>query len=142
MDKTFDFYPVSIDEAKQALEDFEHLGLIKKPVAKHIVRGQSRNEKVGLHPATAQWLNGFPSRVVPANCAEHYPRIVNRIHQLWTSPAHLKMYLQDLVLDKRGGRQGFPHGIAEELEVFRQYCEVLYPSQDTCLWAKNTALRR
>jgi hypothetical protein len=43
--------------------------------------------------------------------AEHYPKIGTRISLLWGS-AELHKYLNDLILDNRGDRAGFPPPIA------------------------------
>jgi len=42
---------------------------------------------------------------------EHYPKIGSRITLLWGS-AELHKYLNDLILDDRGNRAGFPPPIA------------------------------
>ena len=45
---------------------------------------------------------------------EDYPRISQRIQQLWGTP-ECEAYLTSLVIDTRGNRQGFPPPIMEEL---------------------------
>jgi hypothetical protein len=45
---------------------------------------------------------------------EDYPRISERIQQLWGTP-DCEAYLNSLVIDTRGNRQGFPPPIMEEL---------------------------
>ena len=45
---------------------------------------------------------------------EDYPRISNRIQQLWGTP-DCEAYLNTLVIDTRGNRQGFAPAIMEEL---------------------------
>ncbi|MPZ42276.1 MAG: hypothetical protein GEV05_02525 [Betaproteobacteria bacterium] len=45
---------------------------------------------------------------------EDYPRISTRIEQLWGTP-DCEAYLNSLVIDTRGNRQGFPPAMMEEL---------------------------
>lgn len=43
----------------------------------------------------------------PYQLEERFARIVNRIAELWETP-QLEHYFDDLLVDRRGGRQGFP----------------------------------
>lgn len=45
---------------------------------------------------------------------EDYPRICERILQLWGRP-ECEGYLNSLIIDTRGNRKGFPPGVVEEL---------------------------
>jgi len=45
---------------------------------------------------------------------EEYPRICERILQLWGTP-ECEGYLNSLIIDTRGNRKGFPPGVMEEL---------------------------
>ena len=45
---------------------------------------------------------------------EDYPRIATRIQQLWGTP-ECEAYLNNLVIDTRGNRKGFPPPMMEEL---------------------------
>jgi hypothetical protein len=45
---------------------------------------------------------------------EDYPRITSRIQQLWGTP-ECEGYLNNLVIDTRGNRKGFPPAVMEEL---------------------------
>jgi len=59
--------------------------------------------------------------VKPKELAERYPRIVNRIAHEWRMPAVLDRYFQDLLMDTRGNRQGFPLKIVMELSTLREH---------------------
>lgn len=142
MDTTFDFTLVSIDDARRALDEIDLPFEPRPTAARAWHRVPSRPEDVRLLPETAKWLGELPAHVRPGKCAQYYPRIANRMCKLWPSPLFLKDYLQDLVLDKRGGRQGFPHGITHELEAFRHYYETLHPSRTNCVWTGSDTVRR
>lgn len=51
----------------------------------------------------------------PSNLASQYPRILNQILANWESPAEQDVYLNELVVDKRGNRQGFPPKVLAEI---------------------------
>ena len=63
----------------------------------------------------------FPENKIPADIAdeillliETFPRIGNRIVLLWGT-VDLQNYLNTLIVDERGGREGFPHPVAEAI---------------------------
>lgn len=59
-------------------------------------------------------LNGNES-LYPRNLEEKYPRVFEKIHQLWNT-AELDAYLDELMMDSRGGhRQGFQPEAASEI---------------------------
>jgi hypothetical protein len=53
--------------------------------------------------------------------ARRYPRIVNRIGDLWGHCEYTRLNLQGLLFDRRGGRRGFPDDVRQELEALQQY---------------------
>ena len=71
----------------------------------------------------ADWLNQLPEHVRPYRLTDHYPRLAVRMAELWRKPLPLQDYLRSLVLDDRGGRQGFPEEIAGELLRLTSYVE-------------------
>ena len=46
---------------------------------------------------------------------------------LWDDPNSARRYLEDLLVDKRGNRQGFPLDVLRELLVLRNYYDDLHP---------------
>lgn len=58
-------------------------------------------------------LNGMEN-LYPKKLEQRYPRVLNRIIELWYS-LEIDDYFTDLMVDTRGGRQGFPPEIASEL---------------------------
>jgi len=59
--------------------------------------------------ALARHPERYPSRL-----DERYPRILERIAQLWGT-SQIDQYLQELLLDTRGGRQGFAPEVMSDL---------------------------
>lgn len=73
-------------------------------------------------------LHDVPSKYYPHQLVETYPRIVERIVQLW-GHAEIEAYFQELMLDERGGRQGFPQEILMEILNLRTWYRSLLPPQ-------------
>jgi len=71
----------------------------------------------------AEWLNQLPEHVRPYRLTDHYARLAVKMAELWDQPIPLQNFLRSLVLDDRGGRQGFPEEIAGELFRLTSYVE-------------------
>jgi hypothetical protein len=74
-----------------------------------------------LHERTFKWLATLPRGVRPMATARQYPRIANRIGDLWSNCEFTRLYLQSLLLDRRSGRKGLPPAIRQEIEALQQY---------------------
>jgi hypothetical protein len=87
-----------------------------------------------LNPQTLAWLDGLPSELRPCETALRFARIANRLAELWATPPLCLQYLDELCFDRRGGRQGFPPGVAAELLALKAHLE---PELDRCemAWA-------
>lgn len=72
-------------------------------------------------PVTARWVASLPDEVQPLALLQKLPRIANRLARLWDDDESLQIYFDDILVDRRGGRQGFPADIHHELLVLREY---------------------
>lgn len=81
------------------------------------VRRPGRVEDRVLLRDTQQWLGSLPRGVRPVALPQKYARIANELARLWHDEAALHDYLEDLLVDRRGGRQGFPALVQEELRA-------------------------
>lgn len=62
------------------------------------------------------WLAGLPPRYQPLATARRHPHIVNRLCELWVTPAALPAYMKELVLSSRPARrEGFAFEVLTEL---------------------------
>ena len=66
-------------------------------------------------------MSSLDEAVQPKELAARYPRIVNQIARHWRTPAQMDKYFQDLLMDTRGNRQGFPLKIVMELSTLREH---------------------
>ena len=83
---------------------------------------------VFLLPNTQRWLDALPPRAQPHALCKSFPRIANLIVTMWTDPDALKVYFDELLVDRRRGRKGFPRDVFRDLRVLRDYHAVLGPS--------------
>jgi len=81
-----------------------------------------------LLPATAKWAASLPAGVQPLATLQRLPRIANALARSWQDRIALKQYLDELLVDRRGGRRGLPPEIHNELLTLRQYHEAQYAS--------------
>ncbi|HWZ72706.1 MAG TPA: hypothetical protein VN326_14700 [Casimicrobiaceae bacterium] len=70
---------------------------------------------------TQEWLDSLPRRVQPYVLCKLYPRITNQIAAKWTDMKALSAYFDDLLVDRRRGRRGFPLEVLNDLCVLREY---------------------
>ena len=81
-------------------------------------RPQPLNQQL---PATAKWASALPPEVRLPVLLQTIPRIANVIARLWQDDAGLRLYLDELLTDNRGGRRGFPPDVQLELILLREY---------------------
>ena len=81
----------------------------------------------GLLRPTAAWASGLPAEVQPKALLGKFPRIANLVAVLWKDPDSLRRYVDDLLVDKRGNRQGFPLDVLREIFELRAYFDTLHP---------------
>src|SRR6266481_7437550 len=57
---------------------------------------------------TAAWVQNLPLDVQPRVLCGRFPRIANALSSAWLDPETARAYFAELLVDCRGGRQGFP----------------------------------
>jgi len=109
---------VTVEEARQVLdgEPPAHAGTDWEAV-----RNPLSPEAQMLTAPAVRWLASLPMEVRPMELCGRYPRIGNQIAALWPDRAACLAWLADLLIDRRGGRQGFPGGIAPEIHRLQDY---------------------
>lgn len=128
--KPLEFEKLTVDDAKQNNQHpFEHSVAKAGPADPVTLRAPQHPEKV--QDDTVRWLATLPDHVRPVELTRKYPRIANKIATLWRRVARCEEFLDDLVVDHRGGRRGFPMAIAQELTALRRYYAVLHPNSNS-----------
>ena len=110
--KPLEFKKVSVAEAKRAVD-----GEPAKPSASNFTDKRTRTPQEPLLDVTRTWLASLPQDVRPMELARQFPRIANRLRQLWKQVSKCEEYVDALLVDCRGTRNGFPPKIVQELEA-------------------------
>jgi hypothetical protein len=79
-------------------------------------------------PMSLEWIRSLPEGRRPLALASKYPRIVNVLALLWGDPAACKKYFDDLLVDHRGKRKGFPADVHRDLRMLRDHYHSLNPA--------------
>lgn len=78
-------------------------------------RAPLRPQDLTLSEIARRWLESLPADERPSALARQYPRIANRLALCWDDAALLAKVFDDLLVDRRGGRRGFPPAVRQEL---------------------------
>jgi hypothetical protein len=77
--------------------------------------------------ATFKWIASLPRAIRPLALLRQYPRIANVMAQTWTDPPAFRDYMFELLVDRRGGREGFQQNVRCELLALRAYFDEMHP---------------
>ena len=86
-----------------------------------IERRPSRLSDEALTGTARAWFRALPWRQRPRVLCERFPRVANHLAWCWHDAALCEQALEDLLLDRRGGRRGFPAGVVRELQRLRAW---------------------
>jgi len=64
---------------------------------------------------TVDWILNLAPDARPMHLADSIPRIANALAERWNNPHAAGAFVSDLLIDRRGGRRGFPPEIKKEL---------------------------
>ena len=81
----------------------------------------------GLLKPTFAWAATLPLDIQPRTLMYKFPRIANLMAAMWQDPNSLRRYVDDLLVDRRGNRQGFPVDVLREIFALRDYYDELHP---------------
>jgi hypothetical protein len=73
-----------------------------------------------LSKLATNWCVRFDAEMRPVNLCRRYPRVANRLALCWEDSALTARIFQDLLVDRRGGRRGFPPEVQRELLALRE----------------------
>ncbi len=93
----------------------------------------------GLSDDALRILAGLPAPVVPRGVCERYPQVLERLLKAWRRPADFRRTLDQILLDDRGGRQGFPFGLIAELSALREHYDLYVNPVRTTAWGSTIA---
>jgi hypothetical protein len=79
-------------------------------------------------PRTFQWIAKLPRDVQPMEMLRRFGRIANMLAMNWNDPELTFAYFDQLLVDRRGNRRGFPPEVISELVQLRSYYAGLHPA--------------
>lgn len=85
-----------------------------KPETASLRRPNHYDDFVLAEDASA-WLETLPDALHPRTTVLKYPRIVNRLARCWNDEELLELLFDELLIDHRGARQGFPPEVHAEI---------------------------
>ena len=77
-----------------------------------------------LSDLARRWVDTLPTRLRPAALCARYARIANRLALCWPDARLTQQLFESLLVDRRGGRKGFPAPVRAELFALRDACEL------------------
>lgn len=69
----------------------------------------------------------LPAEKRPKALGTQFPHILNRLSLIWGSTA-AETYFESLLIDERGGRQGFPFEVLMEIDALAEFHRRTYPT--------------
>lgn len=132
----FEFVPLDqakkvADEAQSKIAVNEKSEAVQEETDWTKVRKPQLPFDLELQQDTAQWLLSLPKEVRPLHLARQFPSVLNNIARAWKRPTVCDKVLDELMVDHRGTRKGFPPEVAMEISIVAEYYRtVAYPKKD------------
>ena len=122
MMKPLEFERISVEEAAKTIERNVRPGNVKD------WDGERRAAPPEvLTEAAAAWLASLSDEVCPRELARQFPRIANKLCELWKRPAQCDVYIKQLMMNDRGVRKGFPDVVGREISVLANHYASVHP---------------
>ncbi|MBX9794255.1 MAG: hypothetical protein K2Y02_08175 [Burkholderiaceae bacterium] len=86
-------------------------------------RNPPRDSDRSLSRAARLWVRSLPARLRPLALCSSYARLANRMAAVWDDPNQTEALFDELLIDHRGGRHGFPPLVAAELMRLHHFHE-------------------
>lgn len=75
-----------------------------------------------LLPMTRAWAGKLPEALRPVALLSAFPRVANQVAASWDDAPACAALLEDLIVDRRGNRRGFPPEVhADLLDLWRAF---------------------
>ena len=77
-------------------------------------------------PIAQRWAMRLPGEIEPRALLQRFPRIANNLARLWSDRQAIAGYVDELLIDRRGDRQGFPPDVHMELLNLKDFIDGRY----------------
>jgi hypothetical protein len=118
------FERASVEEAREVFDRGvgKRVEVVAPPEVDWSTRRRAKEESDRkLLPVSVEWLRGLPHELRPVQLALQFPHIVNKLAQSWSRIGLCEAYFDELLIIKRGTRQGFPFKVLTELNKLKDY---------------------
>jgi hypothetical protein len=121
-----DFEPVSIDEARAALDEIDAaMASLISPDYWTRVRRKTLATDRALTGRSMKWLADLPEELRPVITMQRYARVINSIVEAWPNADDRDEVFDNLLNDRRKGRRGFPIDVERELSALCLFASAL-----------------
>jgi hypothetical protein len=121
-----DFEPVSIDEARAALDEIDAaMASLISPDYWTRVRRKTLATDRALTGRSMKWLADLPEELRPVVTMQRYARVINSIVDAWPNADDRDEVFDNLLNDRRKGRRGFPIDVERELSALCLFASAL-----------------
>ena len=87
-----------------------------------------------LSPDVQQILAQLPPALSLGRSCSRFPQAVEKLLKQWRNPAEFRLALDAMMMDSRGGRQGFPFDVVSEFSALREYYDQYVSPIKTSGW--------
>lgn len=70
---------------------------------------------------THVWLRRVPPRLHPKHLCRYHPHLANRLARCWGNRNQVGQLMDDLLVDRRGGRKGLSTRVKTELLILERF---------------------
>jgi len=91
--------------------------------------------KMGLSEDALRLTSLLPPRVRPNSLHTLFPHVLNRLAAVWHRPAQFEREMEELLLNTRANRAGFPPAIVAELTALHEYYRTALHPQKSDPWS-------
>jgi hypothetical protein len=140
-----DFELTDISDARKALDDLPPgVGELERHMPGYWEKRRQLPSAAdrALTGRALEWLVQLAPALRPARTSQRFPRLVNGLATLWADAPRAVAAIDDLLVDRRGGRQGLPDDVQNELKALLEHLRRSAPAKQPGHTPVDEALSR
>lgn len=106
-----------------------------KPAEREDETAGPLGSKIALSPDALKLTALLRPALRPTKLQALFPHVLNRLAAVWHQPAQFERQMEELLLNTRETRAGFPLEIVAELTVLREYYRTVLHPQENDPWS-------
>jgi hypothetical protein len=119
-----DFELTDISDARKALDDLPPgVGELERHMPGYWEKRRQLPSAAdrALTGRALEWLVQLAPALRPTRTGQRFPRLVNALATVWSDAPRALAALDNLLVDRRGGRQGLPDDVQSELKALLEH---------------------